>query len=293
MKLRHSEIAPRLSLAQMRLLVEIVASGRFSVAAKRLGVSQPSVSNALRSLEAAYRVRLIERGASAAPTPLLTSLLPKMRAILAMADGLETSLQRQQNLAAGKLRLCYSTHQLAMPLVSRFIGENPGVELEARSLASLDILPEIEGGRADIGMITARDAPPMLESRLVASTSVVMVVRKTDRLSHRPSVDWDTVSRQRLLLRETGSATRQIFEGAAQLARAPLTIAVALGSWEAITMLVHSGAGVGIAMAAEVSPSDNLDTVPIDDPGLRLNHYAVYRREMAQVAAVKAFCDLL
>lgn len=68
-----------LSLPQMRAIEAVAESGSFSGAAKRLGISQPSVSNHVTAVENRFRTKLLDRrGHEVSATADLLAILPKI-----------------------------------------------------------------------------------------------------------------------------------------------------------------------------------------------------------------------
>ncbi|MEC9401138.1 MAG: LysR family transcriptional regulator, partial [Pseudomonadota bacterium] len=112
MKREQARTTGNLSLAQLRALEAVVRTGSFTDAAKEIGVSQPSISNHIQGLESRFKTKLlVKSGYSVSATPVLVSLLPRIRALLALAGDLETELSHHRALAAGKLSIGYSTYQ--------------------------------------------------------------------------------------------------------------------------------------------------------------------------------------
>ncbi|MHA7772325.1 LysR family transcriptional regulator [Roseibium sp. M-1] len=286
--------AGNLSLAQLRALEAVVRTGSFSAAAKEIGVSQPSISNHVQGLESRFKVKLLAKsGYSVAATPALQQLLPRIRAVLALAGDLETELSHKRMLASGELRIGYSTYQLAIPRISSFMARHPDIAIEARALASQDIVDLIEDGDIDIGFITGKEIPAGLEGELIVRTRIVLAVRPEHPLTRKDQADWADVARLPLLQREGSSGTRRIFDAAAMVAGIRTNTVLALGSWGSIASLVRSGTGSGVALEAEISERDGLVPVQIADPALGANHYAVWQKDMANVAAIEAFRNCL
>ncbi len=78
----------RPTVAQLRTFVTIAEHGHFGTAASHLGISQPSLSQALAALEAGLGVQLIERSTrKVIVTPVGRGLLPYAQATL---ESLET-----------------------------------------------------------------------------------------------------------------------------------------------------------------------------------------------------------
>ena len=167
----------KLSINQMRAVEAVVRTGSFSAAAKELGISQPSVSNHLSALEKHYRTQLIHRnGRQAVATETCREILSRIRSVLAMTDEIEHALEGRRRMQAGSLRLGYSTYQFAMPILSSFMTKFPDVEIEARAMASNDLLPLLEDGKFDVVFITAEKAPSSLFVEKIRTERIVLVV---------------------------------------------------------------------------------------------------------------------
>lgn len=139
-----------LTLAQLRLLDALARTGSITSAARALSISQPSVSTQLRTLEARYRMRFFNRkGKALEPTAEGLALLPRIRALLALADEIEYTLQAMRELEQGRLKVGYSTHRFVMRVLGEFMDRHRGVKIEARSMASFDLLALMRRGEID------------------------------------------------------------------------------------------------------------------------------------------------
>ncbi|TCP60512.1 DNA-binding transcriptional LysR family regulator [Rhodovulum bhavnagarense] len=282
-----------LTVAQLRAVEAVARLGSFSAAAQELNVSQPSVSNHIAAAERLSRALLFNRqGHSIRPGPALEVLLPRIRALLALYADVERDLVAARDLAMGALRIGYSTYQIAMPVIGRFMQAHPGIEIEARALASADVLAGVEAGRLDIGFVTGREVPAGMQGWALVETPVVLVAPPDHPLADKGWADWAEIAELSLIQREKGSGTRQLFEGAAKLARiAPKTV-LALGSWGSIVAMVREGLGLGVALAAELTKGDGLVPVRISEGRLTAQHFIICQKDMAHVAAVQAFVSL-
>ena len=122
-------------IKRMRVFVEVVDTGSFSGAAKRLGVARSAISRHVAALEQAYGVRLLNR------TTRRLSLTEAGRIyyescvrILAESDAVTLHMQQLQELPTGTLRVAGPTSlgpQLAT-LLQRFHEQYSGVTVELR-----------------------------------------------------------------------------------------------------------------------------------------------------------------
>jgi DNA-binding transcriptional LysR family regulator len=95
-----------MTLRQLEYLVTVVDEGSFARAAPSLYVSQPTLSQQIRTLEAEIGGALLERLAHGVrPTPAGEALLPAARAALAAAERARRSARMVLNLEAGELEI--------------------------------------------------------------------------------------------------------------------------------------------------------------------------------------------
>lgn len=168
-----------LQLPGLAVFVAIVEHGSFVAAARHLGLSTPSVSQALRGLEEKLGVRLLNRTTrSVTLTEAGGTLLAQVRPALDQLQGAIEAVNVYRERPAGTLRLAangLAADAMVLPVASDFMAEYPDVKLDITIIdGSIDI---VAGGfDAGIGtgaliakdMIAARLAP---DSRWVALAS--------------------------------------------------------------------------------------------------------------------------
>ncbi len=279
-----------LSVAQVRAIEAVASHGTFSTAAKRLGVSQPSVSNHVTSVETQFRVQLFERrGHQAVPTAMLNGLLPRLRTMLMLLDEVEHELHQHRALEGGQLRVGYSTYQVAVPILTRFMRNHPSVQVEAKAMASHDLLARLEQGDLDVACLSAREVPSHLAGMLLRRLKIVLAVPKAHPFAALGRVDLQALEGQALIQREKTSGTRRVFDARASVLQVPVRTILAVGSWGSISELVRAGVGLGIGLDAEVRQSPGLVAVDINDAALHVSQFLVYLPERKMVSGVQAF----
>lgn len=83
----------KLSVSQLRIIDAVAQTGRISLAAKQLGVSQPAISGGLLTIERMFDVHLFEKdGHEFHPTRKLQSFLPEVRTALRAIEDIEDQL---------------------------------------------------------------------------------------------------------------------------------------------------------------------------------------------------------
>ena len=282
------ETKSRISLKQLQALEAVARHGSFTLAAKELGVSQPTVSNLIYSLEQQYKCRLFDRGGSEIrPTSILSDIRGQVKAIIALQDALDSHLSAGRDLQSGKFKIGYTTYQLAMPIVSAFVQSYPGIDVTARAMSTHDLLPLLFEGEFDAGFMTGTELPPELDGIEIAPARIGLVFPSDHPLANRESVDWSDLKDMEFIQREPSSGTRRVFEAAARVANANPRTTLGLGSWGSILALVRSGVGIGVGFEAEFVSEEALVFVPINDRNLNAKHFLICLPAMRQTSMVE------
>ena len=160
-----------LAIRHLRYFLAVAEGGSFSRAADRLGISQPSVSQQMRDLEATLRVSLFQRRGKRI---LLTSsglvFQEHARAILCQMENFLQELQSGPGALRGSLRLGVIP-VLNVPLVPELLGlfgaKYPDVSLVVEEISSTEIETALEEGRMDVGLgFVTRHSPNLRYERL-------------------------------------------------------------------------------------------------------------------------------
>jgi len=122
------------NLDLLRAFVTIVESGSISAAARKLQVTQPTLSRQLQALEAQSGTALLRRDTHRMSlTDTGRQILEDAEALLSMAEECESRLHSDHAALSGKIRV-FSTIDFGQTVVSRlissFIQANPAVRVE-------------------------------------------------------------------------------------------------------------------------------------------------------------------
>ena len=192
-----------LAIRHLRYFLAVAEAGSFSRAADRLGISQPSVSQQMRDLEASLRVSLFQRRGKRI---LLTSsgLIFQQHA-RAMLRQLETFLQ---DLNHGTHELRGSLHLgvipvLNVPLIPELLGvfstAHPAVSLVIEEISSTEIETALEEGKMDVGLGFLTRHSPNLRYERLCSEEFALIVPQSHPWSKRRTVNFTDLHQQRLL----------------------------------------------------------------------------------------------
>lgn len=258
-------------LASMELLVAVADEGGIGAAARALGMSQPAASERLRLLERRVGLALVRRRPEGS---VLTDDGERV------ADLARTVLRAAGDLAAGvaglrgEARLSVTASlTVAEHLVPGWLvtlaAEPPPITVVVRMGNSEAVVQDVRDGRADLGFIEGASTPRGLRLATIMHDELALVVAPGHAWarSGEPRRAGD-VAQTPLVMRETGSGTREVLER--WLEREGLTPhpAVVLASTRALVQAVRADVGPGVVSALAVADeldSGQLVAVPVAD----------------------------
>ncbi|MEL7231059.1 MAG: LysR substrate-binding domain-containing protein [Pseudomonadota bacterium] len=142
------------TLRQLQYLVAIAETGRFGDAAKKVHVSQPSLSAQIADMEAQLGTQLVERGrAGSILTPAGEDVLHRARVVLKDMDDLKAAAQQYSGEMAGRVRLGVlpSIGPYLLPMAAkRLHAQFPALKLSVREENRQALFEKINDGRFDV-----------------------------------------------------------------------------------------------------------------------------------------------
>lgn len=292
-----------MNLKQLEAFARVAETKSFSEAAKRLYLTQPTVSAHVSALEKELGVCLLLR------TTKEVSLTEEGKALYGYAVQM---LDLEQEIRAhfgrrksGKsvLRIAASTipSQYLLPeIMVRFRERYPGVRLSVAETDSAGVVGQIVSGEADIGF-----AGTVMEQKhcvYIPFYQDELVVIAPGEGAGEPESAGETagwIRRMPVILREEGSGTRK---EAQRLLRqlgielSELNIAASIENQETIKRSVRNGMGISILsrLAAEDEiKSGVLRAVPLGETGGKRNINLVFDRRFVHSAEAEALIDLV
>jgi DNA-binding transcriptional LysR family regulator len=242
-----------MDLRQMAYVVAIVDHGGFTRAAEAMHVAQPSLSQAVRALEAELGVELFLRSSrSVRLTAAGEAFVEPARRALRDADIARAAVAEVAGLEAGHLDLVsiptLAVHPAA-ELIGRFRVSHPAVTVrlvEPEDAAA--VAERVRAGSSEIGLTELPVEGDGLVSRPLGSQEYVALVPSAlaERLPGTTRITLEMLARQPMITTPAGTSTRRQLDESFAAAQLHLTVAVETDHREAIAPLVTAGAGVAI-----------------------------------------------
>lgn len=265
-----------MDLRGLGYVVAVVDEGGFGKAATALGVTQPTLSHAVKALENELGTQLFHRlGRSVRLTPAGEALLGPARQALRDAAVARAAVAEVVGLAAGRLDLvCLPTLAVdpLADLVGRFRTGHPGVEVVIVEPEDADDVADlVRTGACELGFAELPLRLADLEAVEVAAHGFVAVLPAPAGapVAGRPvPIPVAELAAMPLVTTPPGTSTRRLVDEAFGAAGLTPTVAVVTDHREAIVPMVLAGAGVAI-LPETVARADSLPGAvvrPIDPP---------------------------
>src|SRR3546814_1085037 len=150
---------------QLRSFNAVAEYGSFTEAARRLSISQSTVTLQVRDLEARYNVELFHRrGRTTIPTDSGAALFAITRRLVQAQSEAVEFLQASKGLQTGKLRLAAVGPFHAAEIASAFTVRYPGVAVAMTFGHSQPTLGAVTALTADVAILPEVPEPPRVPS---------------------------------------------------------------------------------------------------------------------------------
>lgn len=277
-----------MTLRQVSYFVALADAGSFTLAARKLRIAQPSLSQQIQALERDIGAILLERTTRGVRlTTAGREVLPEARAILAAAQRARHAAHQTETLEGGELEVA-TVRSLAVgvlpPLIGEFRSRHRGVRIWLREFAHRDLLNgAVLAGLSDIAF---GPRPSSWPGPLVALgwEEFALILPSSDPLAATGEpVSLRHLSDREWILYEPGHGLDDVVLFACATAGFTPRAAMRTGQAEAAVRLAASG--LGVAMVPVNVVPEQLATISRRMRNPVVRELAVYTRTQFSPAA--------
>ena len=255
-----------MELRHLRYFLGVAEAQSFSRAAALLHITQPALSRQIRDLERELGIQLFDRvGRQVRLTPLGENLLSPSRTALADVEAIQDRARSLGGGRAGLLRVGATPQVLQSVLagfLTRYRRSHPGVEVQLVEAGGVRLVSLVENGELHLAL------GPILSSRTVRGRElfparILAVMPRGSRLARRRAIELTDLATETLLLLRLEFATRQILDGAIQIARLAPRVALESSDPHCLLALAEAGHGVAILPSTFRLPPGRFQAAPL------------------------------
>lgn len=286
-----------MDLHRLEVFCKVIELKSFTKAADAVFLSQPTVSEHIRSLEESLRERLVDRlGREAQPTQAGRILYKYARKMLQIRDEAIQAIEKYTGNLSGHLYIGASTipgTYILPGLVGSFKTEHPDIQITLKIAGSRTVADAVTKGEAEIGVIGARWNDPTIEWKKIFADELVLAVYPEHEFAERGEVAVDALEGQPFIFRERDSGTQKVMVQILEdhgFDTDRLNVVGEMGSTEAVRQGVKARIGIAIlskrAVADDVA-AGTLKLVKLKDISMRRSFYCI-RRKKRQLSPICA-----
>lgn len=278
---------------QLKAFLETAETGSLSAAARKLGLTQPTLSRQVAAIEQVMGVTLFERvGKSMVLTPTGLDLLEHARAMGAAAEALSLAASGSSQAVRGVVSVSATdvvASVLLPPLVKKLHDQEPGITIDVIPSNALSDLLRRE---ADIAIRHVKPEQPDLIARLVREASAHFYASESWVNAHGHPRSAEDAAR----LSFVGSDRSGQYLGYLRMHGLPLSEANfscyadhSVAHWA----LVRQGMGIGVMMEEIALATPGMVRVLDDLPPVRFPIWLVTHRELRTSKRIRMVFDAL
>ncbi|MVW73019.1 LysR family transcriptional regulator [Bordetella sp. 15P40C-2] len=289
----------RFDLVDLETFIAVADLENFTLAARRLCISQPSVTSRIQRLEAMLRVPLLirtTRSVQLSPHGVrlreeAEKVLRGMRLLIRDFHAEALSLRNRVVVAA--------TPGIAAvvlpPLIRAFADRHPNIQLEVLDRQYEDVLASVDAGEADLAITSIDSGETRYDFHQLAQESMVLVLPSTHELANTEHLSLDLLVSYPLMTLERYKPIRD------QLMTEALKRELRLSSIRTVanltTLLGMVDAGNGLAFLpesmAQINAKTRRSTLHVADISLTRNYGILRSRQTPLSSAAQSFAAFL
>lgn len=260
----------RYELTDLKLFLAIADAKNLSTGASALHITASSASYRLKNLEQALGTYLFLRTTRGMElTPAGETLARHVRSLLAGVERMHDEVGRFSAGLKGQIRLLANSSSLngfIIPAVSRFLVDNPHVNIDLEERTSTTIPAAVAAGEADIGVLAGPVEADGVEIFRYAVDMLTLVVPVNHPLAKESKVKFGAALDLDFICMDKHSSNFLFLKEVALRAGKNPNVRIHAHSFEAVLTLVEEG--VGVALVPESVASSALYEGKIAKVGL-------------------------
>lgn len=286
-----------MELRQLKYFVNVATTLNFSEAARKLYITQGTLSQQIKCLEDELNVQLFERSPhSVRLTESGEELLPLAKQTIESSLACSDRMKDLQKGVSGTLKIgtTQSFQGLLANAVLSYNKAYPGVKLKLYSRPESDLLKMLRDKEIDLALTyKVFDDIDDVESEVLFRTSLGVLVRKDHPLAQKSSLTLDDIRTQKLIIPGRELQARKSVDRLVGINTKELEIVMEMNDQETMSSIVQGSflAAIATPLAAWDRPS--LRFLPLDE-GLHIMSGCVHSlKNTYKKRSVEAFLEEL
>jgi DNA-binding transcriptional LysR family regulator len=290
-----------ITLQQLEAIIHLVSERSFSRAAKKMFLTQPSLTKHIKNLEDAVGAKVINRQNRGITLTLQGRLIYEYaRKIAGLREGVKEKILKSMEKESGTIDIIASTipaNYILPGILGDFNRNYPKIKVYIKTVNSEEALDMVINRHAEIGFIGKKPLSRKINAEPVWKDRLIIAVSGAHRWSGKSSITAKDLMEEPFVTREKGSGTREILENYLKENAGTdfrLNIVAELGSSEAIKEAMIAGLGVSFisihAIRRELEQK-LLVEIPVSGWVVERDFYVIYTKQHKLMPHQEIFLD--
>jgi len=278
-----------ITLQQLEALISLVEEGSFSLAAKKMHLSQPALTKNIRNAEDYLGAPLVNRSSMGISlTPEGKIIYDYARRMVKLREEAKEKIDALGVNTGGNIYIGASTIPATYILprvLSALRSNHPDITTYIKTADSEDVMNMVLAGEVEIGIIGKSPANKKLEAQELWKDRLVLAVPGNHAWSKKKAITIKDLLTEPFIVREKGSATRDFMENYFKEKKSvnlsQFNICAELGSSEAVKEAIIAGLGVSIISVYAIErelQQGMVAKIPIQGCRMERNFHLICRR---------------
>ncbi|MEG6613945.1 LysR substrate-binding domain-containing protein [Pseudoclostridium thermosuccinogenes] len=286
-----------MTLRHLKIFVTVCETGSTTAAGEKLHIAQPSISLAISELESYYGIKLFDRIAKRLHiTEIGKSFLQYATHIVGLFEDMEKEIKNFD--VTGLIRIGASItigNNLLPKYITEFKQMHPQMDIKVIIDNSEKIQQYILSNQIDIGLIEGIVHSSYIIENKFRDDELVMICGNDHHFANQKNIEISKLQSESFILREAGSAGREIFDSTMTSYGIKILPAWESTSTQAIIRAVQ--ANLGISVLPYLMVKDSLERKEISQfqlSGIRFkrNFSVIYHQNKFLTKSAKDFISL-
>lgn len=273
-----------MTLRHLKIFVTVCDCGSITAASRKLFISQPSVSAAVREIETEFQVALFDRiSRKLFLTEPGRQLLEQARYLINQYDSIEFSLRNWEQNDILRIGSSITIGNRFLPsYVAAFQQKHETVRVKAAINSSEKIESMILENELDLALIEGVPHHQNIVSTVFMEDELVIICAKEHPLAVSGKITLEQLAKSALLLREKGSGTRELFDNMMALNNQSIEPLWESVSTQALVTAVKAGLGISVLpywLVLEDLLEQTVSMLRLDGIELKRNYYLIHHED--------------
>ncbi|GAB3062606.1 LysR family transcriptional regulator [Virgibacillus ainsalahensis] len=264
----------------------------YTRAAEKLGISQPTLSQQIRILEARLGAKLFQQiGKKTYLTEAGKVLKERAHNVFYELDQVTKEINEINELRRGSITISSSGSQLVYSSIVSFHQEYPDINTSVVDTTTKGTIENLLTSTCDIGVVFLPIHNDKLISHYLFTSKLYLVSSTDNELANLSSISLRDLNQQRVFLLQKNFFIRQVIDQYCKESGIDLTPNVELSDMHSLLEITANNNGVTILpkMHVEQMNHSKICTIPITDPLPERDVGIVYRMNSYLSTALRAF----